>query len=182
MISDLTEFDVQKETPKPNNLTRGLFLVGLLLVALFLLIGAGVVGFGSDGPEATGSGGLVESEGLLSGTWDMYFTNSEGTESIGFTVRFIGADAGTVEILEDTTVRDASFDVDGDQVRFTFTRVFDLPTGDWPETSVFEGTLTGDDRMIGEWERQDWSCEPGRDPVCKYGEKPTKFRSRLVRK
>jgi hypothetical protein len=152
------------------------------LVALFLLIGAGVVGFGSNDPEATGPAASVDSVGPVSGTWNMFWTNSEGTESHGFTVRFIGTETGKVEILEDATEYDATFQVNGDQVRFTFTRVFDLPTGAWPETSVFEGTLTGADRMIGELERQDWSCEPGRDPVCACGPEPTRFASRLVRK
>ena len=156
--------------------------MGLLLVALFLLIGAGVAGFGSNDPGTQSPADSVESEGPLSGTWDMYWTNIEGNERVGFTVRFVGGQTGSVEILEDDTEYDATFQVNGDQVRFTFTRVFDLPTGDWPETSVFEGTLTSDDRMIGQWERQDWSCEPGRDPVCKYGDEPTRFPSRLVRK
>jgi hypothetical protein len=104
----------------------------------------------------------------LSGTWDMYPTNSEGDDRQVFTVQFVGTDSGTVHVLNDDTVFRL---LDGGNVWFTFTRVFDVQidnsqTIEWPEISVFEGTFVGADTISGEWAREGWDCLPDRDPPC----------------
>lgn len=116
----------------------------------------------------------------------MYWTNANGSETPAFSVVFAGTDTGAVEILEEDTVHDGKFRLDGDQISFTFTRIFDLPTGDWPEKSEFKGTLVGlgesdGDEIYGDWFREGWSCEPDRDPPCGYEPVPTRFAFRLTR-
>ncbi len=117
----------------------------------------------------------------LNGTWIMYATGSDGIERHTFTVQFVGSNTGVVEILEDTTEFDATFTLAGDQVSFTFTRILDLDTGDWSETSVFGGALVGADEISGEYARENWSCLVDRDPPCAYEAEPLRFPSRLVR-
>ncbi len=186
LISDLTDLDVRSSKPKKKRpiSTWMIALIGLLIIVTIVFAvfynpkdpdGAGAAAT----TTATGSAG-ADPSGPLAGTWDMYWTNSEGVERKGFTIRFIGAETGTVEILEDATEYGTEFTLDGDTLWFTFTRVFDLDTGEWPETSVFEGTLSGSGEITGEWERQDWSCSPDADPPCSYGPKPLYFPARLV--
>lgn len=53
-----------------------------------------------------------------------------------------------------------TFEFDGKSVSFTFTRILDLDTGDWSETSVFEGMLVGVNEIWGEYVREDWRAFP----------------------
>jgi hypothetical protein len=127
------------------------------------------------------------SAGALSGTWDMYATNSEGHDRQVFTVRFVGADSGTIDILNDDAEYDTVFRLlDDGKVWFTFTRIFPFkptnsPAIEWTEISVFEGTFVGPDEISGEWARDDWDCVPDRDPPCEYKTDATGAPSRLAR-
>ncbi len=67
--------------------------------------------------------GTEAAAGPLAGTWDMYWTNSRASNK-GLHHPFIGAETGTVEILEDTTEYGTEFMLNGDTLWFTFTRVF----------------------------------------------------------
>ena len=193
LVSDLTDFDVRKHKPKRlSDLTN--WRIGM---AFFLLVVAIVVavlyasGTLDPGPAFTGAPADVVSptmsvvnsdgDGPVGGTWIMDWTNVNGIENHAFTVVFAGTDTGTVEILGDDTVHDGAFRLKGDQISFTFSRTFDLPTGDWSEASEFEGTLVDADKILGVWTRQDWSCAPDDDPPCTYGPEPIGFSSRLVR-
>jgi hypothetical protein len=111
----------------------------------------------------------------------MYWTNDDGSERQAFTVRFTGSDTGTVKILGDATVEHTAFDVNRDQIRFTLTRLLDAPVGDWSETSVFEGSVIGSDRMLGAWTLEAWSCQTDPEPSCAYTGDLARFSSRLVR-
>ena len=128
-------------------------------------------------PEAS----ISDTAGPISGTWAMYWTNSEGSESQGFTITFTGSDTGTLEIHEDDTESQTSFTVEGDQVRFKFTRTFDLeePFGDWPEGSTFNGTLMGRNEILGKWARQGWECSP--DGGCNHTADWSPYDARLIR-
>jgi hypothetical protein len=111
----------------------------------------------------------------------MYWTNSNGFEKPAFTIRFTGTDSGTFEILGDATVSDATFQVEGDTVSLEFTCTFDVPIGDWPVDSYFDGTLTGAEEMSGQWGRQGWECWPESDAGCGYEVEWSRYSSRLVR-
>lgn len=123
--------------------------------------------------DAEGSGS--NTAGPISGTWAMYW---EGSDNRAFEITFTGSDTGTLEILNDDTESLTSFTVEGDQVRFKFTRTFVVSSGKWPEKSTFEGTLTGLHEMTGTWARQDWECSPD---GCKYGAEWSPYDARLIR-
>jgi len=195
LISDLTELDVRRPKPRPANGRKSLVFLILLVVALvaLFLFGFGVLRPGwkpaevestvraDTGTSVAGSG----TDGPLSGTWDVYWTNSDGEENQAFTIRFVGADAGTVEFVEGAyEVMDATFEVNGDQVAFAFTRIFNQADGDWPEASTFEGTLTAAGRIVGEWTRQNWSCaaDLSGKSTCRYEPDLARYPSRLVRR
>jgi hypothetical protein len=141
----------------------------------------------TDEPSTTVSTTSPANAGPLSGTWDMYATNSAGHDRQVFTVQFAGTDSGTVDILNDDTEYDTVFRLlDGGKVWFTFTRGFPFkpdnsPAIEWPEISVFEGTFVGPDEISGEWAREDWDCVPDRDPPCQYRPDAVGDPSRLVR-
>ncbi len=85
------------------------------------------------------------------------------------------------EGLDDATVSDATFTVEGDTASFEFTRAFEVPIGDWPERSYFDGTLTGADKMSGIWGREGWECWPEPDAGCGHEVEWSRHPSRLVR-
>lgn len=188
LTSDLTDHDVRRRFSDLS--------IWRVVVAAFLLIVAIVMGVtyatrSTDSEAVTNESAQtladtseppgLTTHGSLSGTWNMFATGADGNERPAFTVQFVGEDRGTVEILEDTTEFDATFELKGDQVSFTFTRIFDLDTGDWAETSVFAGTLVGDNEILGEYVREDWACLPDRDSPCAYEPEPLRFPSRLDR-
>ena len=111
----------------------------------------------------------------------MYTIGSDGNERHAFTLQFVGADTGTIEVVEDATEFDATFELDDDRVSFTFTRILDVLSGDWSEMSRFEGRLVETNEITGEYVREDWSCLPDRDPQCAYESEPLRFVARLVR-
>jgi hypothetical protein len=169
-----------------------LFWLALILLAVWLLFATNAAQWPwknsdaatpADEPSTTSR----VNAGALSGTWDMYATNSEGDDRQVFTVQFVGADSGTLHILNDETEYDTVFRLlDGGKVWFTFTRVFDIQidnsqTIKWPEISVFEGTFVGADKISGEWAREGWDCLPERDPPCQYRPDAVGDSSRLVR-
>lgn len=135
-------------------------------------------GAASAGSDSDTEGSPSDAAGPISGTWAMYWTNSEGSENQAFTITFTGSDTGRLEIHNDDTESETSFTVDGDQVRFKFTRTHKTATGNWPEGSTFEGALTGPDAMVGVWARQGWECSPD---GCKHTGEWSQHPSRLVR-
>lgn len=130
--------------------------------------------------ELLGKGGAARSQqdGLLSGTWSLWWTNSLGDESVAFTIRFLGVRDGTVEILNDETETDTSFEWNGDEVSFRFTRL--VGDRNVPEESRWEGTWSSSAEWEGTWSREDWECPPPPGD-CTIGPGFTDFDSRLVR-
>ena len=120
-----------------------------------------------------------ETAGPIRGTWAMYWTNIEGNEKVGFTLRFMDDEYGTVEFPYDDRAYDGRWDINGDQISFGFARDFDGPSGSVTEWSSFEGTLVKPDLITGNWLRDDWSCTP--DDGCSTKPVPTSSDSRLVR-
>ena len=206
-ISDLTDLDVRRK-PRPHRFTvlwvvLFLFAVGLLLLLInrpapsaspSVSLGASITesaiadqGGATGGPIDSADpidsaeGSIDSTAGPLSGTWAMYWTGDSQSESQAFTITFTGADTGTLEILNDDTESATTFEVEGDQVTFEFTRAFDVPNGEWPEKSVFVGVLQGRNEMSGEWSRQGWECRPEPDAGCSYDDEWSRFPSRLIR-
>jgi hypothetical protein len=138
-------------------------------------------GESTSGPISGTEGSISSTAGPISGTWAMYWTNSKGSESQGFTIRFTGGDTGTLEILEDDTEFNTTFEVEGDQVMFEFTRTFQVPIGDWPEKSYFVGVLTGRNDMSGEWARQGWECWAKPVAGCASEVEWSRYPSHLIR-
>jgi hypothetical protein len=118
------------------------------------------------GEVASAVAEFVDADGAtpLSGTWVMYWRNSEDTDSPAFTLRFNGVDGGTVEVLNDETEFDTWIEFDGDVLRFGFTRMMERV--DWPEKSDFTGTHISDGQFLGNWFRDVWECDPNRTPPC----------------
>ena len=211
LIADLTHFEVraQKQRNVPRLLGDRLSwttLLALLLAVLFLLMmvmtqvllrdrgdsdavpvaePTSVPARDTDSSpaiESTEVTEVTEVTGPLSGTWTMYTTGSDDKERHAYTIRFIGGDSGVLDILEDDTEFDATYEVTGDTVRFTFTRILTLRDfGDWAETSGFSGSFTEDNMIVGKYLREDWSCVPDRSPPCEYGEQPGEYKARLER-
>ncbi len=200
LASDLGPSDVRK---KPTHYRRNLLWLAPLLAAIAILLVVipkpDLLTRQSEPLDASGTESTVADQGAassvsisdtteptsdtagpISGTWAMYWTNSEGSETQAFAITFTGSDTGTLEIYEDDTEVDATFKVDGDRVVFEFTRTFKVPIGDWPEKSTFKGTLTGRNDMTGKWARQGWECWSAPDAGCKTTEW-SRHDSRLIR-
>jgi len=128
-------------------------------------------------PTSDTAGSIAD--GSIIGTWDMYWTNANKSENVGFTVRFLDDEFGTIEFPYDDSAYDGTFDVVGDQISFGFAR--DLGSGGDTHAvwDVFEGTMIGPDEVHGEWMREQWSCTPDAD--CTIEGPPLPFDSRLVR-
>jgi hypothetical protein len=132
----------------------------------------------ADADAASAVPEFVDADGgtPLSGTWTMYWRNSEGTDSAAFTLRFHGAEGGTVEVLNDETESDTWIVLDGEELRFGFTRTFQAPAkwpadnpypaGGWDEKSEFTGQRVSDGQFLGRWYRDDWECRPDFVPPC----------------
>ena len=138
-------------------------------------------GAASSEPTSSTEGSISDTAGPISGTWAMYWTNVKKSENQAFTITFTGSDTGTLEILNDDTEFDTTFQVDGDEVMFEFTRTFEVPIGDWPEKSYFVGVLKGRNEMTGEWARQGWECWPDPDAGCASEVEWSRYPSRLIR-
>jgi len=183
----------------PRALSHWLSLVALGSVVLALFIGLIIFMALSDSEDESAAAGeqpgdaaapapdsetdAADSGGAdgLAGTWTMYWTNSMDNESPAFTVVFKGANTGTLEILEDPTVSETSFVLEGDKVEFLFTRTMKTDIDDVLEESSFLGTLTEPDLIVGEWGRQDWECWPEPNAGCRTTPNWDWNRSRLVR-
>jgi len=136
---------------------------------------------------------FVDADGAtpLSGTWVMYWRNVEGNDSPAFTLRFNGVNGGSVEVLNDETESDTWIEFDGDELRFGFTRTFDLsdnwpegtpyPAGGWDEKSEFKFTRVSDGQFLGTWFRDDWECRPDRTPACATNPIPNSFTAWIER-
>lgn len=122
-----------------------------------------------------------DTAGSISGTWAMYWTNSEGNESPAFTITFKGTDTGTLEILNDDTETETSFTIEDDKVEFLFTRTMRTDPATVLEESSFRGTLTGADSIVGEWGRQNWECWTDPNPGCRTMPNWDWYPARLVR-
>ena len=200
LISDLTEFDVRSDKQAhSSNLSKRLWVAALALVVLFILfVLAGLLFFDVGSSESNAEvvadpAGVTTAEGdsgprvagpdasePTSGTWDMYWTNIEGNESVGFTLRFIDDEYGTVEFPYDDRAYDGTWDINGDQISFGFARDFDGPGWSVTAWSAFEGTLDKPDLLLGTGLRDDGSCTP--DDGCSTNPGPARSDSRLVRK
>lgn len=146
---------------------------------------------GSEAPSDSGTTTTVADQGAASneqstgaagptsGTWDMYWTNAEGNESVGFTLRFMDDEYGTVEFPDDDRAYDGTWDINGERISFGIARDFDGPDWSVTEWSSFEGTLVNPDLITGNWLRDDWSCTPG--DGCSTKPVPAESDSRLVR-
>lgn len=202
-ISDLTPFDVRTHRKRrPANLSKRLWVAALALVALFILFVIPLIWHGpiagssdpSDTPVADSPGAATSAQssdpsnaspgpdGSITGTWDMYWTNPNGVENVGFILRFLDDEYGTLEAPYDDLVHDGTYDVDGDQISFGFARDFEVPSGIMTEWSAFEGTLVGPDEIRGKWFRDDWECWPEPNAGCKTAEDLIGQPSRLVRR
>jgi len=127
----------------------------------------------------------------LSGTWNMVWRGDDGAEGTAFTLRFEGADTGTVEVLNDENESETWFELDGDVLRLGFTRTFakppswpadsPFPSGGWPENTTFEGDRDSDGSFLGTWYRDDWECNPGLNPPCSYKDVRMSFAARAER-
>lgn len=200
LVSDLTEFDVRSSKQAQSiNLSKRLWVAALALVVIFMLLvlsGFRFTDVGFSEPhdeemveEPAGVATAAEDSGpgvaspdaseLTSGTWDMYWTNIEGDESVGFVLRFMDDEYGTLEFPDDKNAYDGRWDLDGDQISFGFARDFDGSGWSVTEWSAFEGTLVNPDLIIGTWLRDDWSCTP--DDGCSTKPVPSESDSRLVR-
>lgn len=136
-------------------------------------------GAASTGSASDAEGSASDSAGPTSGTWDLYWTNAEGNERVGFTLRFMDDEYGTVEFPYDDRAYAGTWDITGDRISFGFARDFDGPDWSVTEWSSFEGTLVNPDLITGNWLRDDWSCAP--DDGCSTKPVPAKSDSRLVR-
>lgn len=196
VASDLGVSDVKKKRKpkrKPWKVTF-LFLIflmaaiGVLYAVIFepdlftsqseALVRDGAVVYADDQGAASNEQSS-ETAGPIGGTWAMYWTNIEGNENVGFTLRFMDDEYGTVEFPYDDRAYDGRWDINGDQISFGFARDFDGPSGSVTEWSSFEGTLVKPDLITGNWLRDDWSCTP--DDGCSTKPVPKSSDSRLVR-
>ena len=120
-------------------------------------------------------------DGPLGGsTWNMWWTNSEGSESVALVIRFIGDTSGTIEILNDDTESATSFELNDDALSFEFTRL--IGDREVPERSKWDGEFDPGRYLVasGTWQREDWSCPPP-PSACEIGPGFTSFDSELVR-
>jgi hypothetical protein len=133
------------------------------------------------GPEFIDADGSTS----LTGTWTMYWRNAADTDSAAFTLRFNGVNGGTVEVLNDETESDTWIELEGDELRFGFTRTFQAPASwppgspfpaeGWDETSEFRGTRVSEGQFLGTWYRDDWECRPDLTPPCSTKPDPRLF-------
>ena len=136
---------------------------------------------------AAGPGGEGSSDAdPLSGTWTMWWINDDGSRSDAFTIRFNGAESGTLEILNDETEIDTFFTVDGDLVTLGFTRLQALDPKYYTQESVadisfFIGEFEDGNSIDGLWEREGYSCSPDGHPQCVLGTDPISLPAGLVR-
>lgn len=193
LISDLTDFNVRKRKPSRFSLLWLLLIVVAIAVLMLVITRPALFTSRSQTPNAantdltaadqasTASDSGLADAGPISGTWDMYWTNVNGDESVGFVVRFTDDEYGTIDFPYDERAYDAVFDMTGDQVSFGFARDFDVPSGTLTEWSSFEGTLVTPDEIRGEWLRDDWECWSDPNAGCKKKVEPAHYPSRLVR-
>ena len=127
---------------------------------------------------------FVDTDGSnpLSGTWVMYWRNAEDTDSAAFTLRFNGVNGGSVEVLNDNTESDTWIELDGNTLRFGFTRT-STPPASWPadvpfpaealdEKTEFNGTRVSDGQFLGNSYRDGWECQPDLTPPCSTNPNP----------
>ncbi|PKQ17575.1 MAG: hypothetical protein CVT68_07820 [Actinobacteria bacterium HGW-Actinobacteria-8] len=146
---------------------------------------------GGDAAPAASEAVDADAPGPLSGTWNMVWRGDDGAEGTAFTLRFEGAYTGTVEVLNDENESETWFELEGDVLRFGFTRTFAKPTswpadspfpaGGWPENITFEGDRGGDGSFLGTWYRDDWECNPRLNPPCSYKDVRISFPARVER-
>ena len=142
---------------------------------------------------ATGPSEVVDADDAtpLSGTWVMFWRNSQGSENAAFTLRFNGSNTGNLEVLNDDNESETWFELEDDVLSFGFTRTFEAPTNwpagnpfppdGWPENSTFEGDRDSDGNFLGKWYRDDWECSPDVSPPCSYNLERTFFSAWLER-
>ncbi len=108
--------------------------------------------------ETDGAKDQAEAEGPISGEWTLRWTNAEGNTSSAFVLRLNGVDSGTVDVLNDETDYDGFFELEGDDLSMSWTRVLEN-TG--PSSDYFVGKVFDEDTIEGTWYRPGSECSNG---------------------